>query len=65
MGDGAAAVFGYIFQILAALVHWDQKLEEVHAARLRIPVSDAELVRTLVRVESQELLLCRNRVCVH
>jgi transposase len=37
------------------------KLEEVRAARLRIPVGDAELDRTLVVVESQELLRGQKR----
>jgi transposase len=37
------------------------KLGEVRAARLRIPVGDAELDRTLVVVESQELLRGQKR----
>ena len=37
------------------------KLEQVRAARLRIPVGDAELDRTLVVVESQELLRGQKR----
>jgi hypothetical protein len=37
------------------------KLEEVRAARLRIPVGDKELDRTLVVVESQELLRGQKR----
>ena len=37
------------------------KLEEVRAARLRMPVGDAELDRTLVVVESQELLRGQKR----
>jgi hypothetical protein len=37
------------------------KLEQVRAARLRMPVGDAELDRTLVVVESQELLRGQKR----
>src|ERR1700691_4953754 len=37
------------------------KLEQVRAARLRIPVGDAELDRTLVVVESQELMRGQKR----
>src|SRR6202521_4099254 len=37
------------------------KLGDVRAARLRIPVSDAKLDRTLVVVESQELLRGQKR----
>ena len=37
------------------------KLGDVRAARLRIPVGDAELDRTLVVVESQELLRGQKR----
>lgn len=44
-----------------AMKHLGGKLGDVRAARLRIPVGDAELDRTLVVVESQELLRGQKR----